>query len=304
MANAPNLGRQQLLVQPGWVQGGYRAASCAHLRLSARLLRFIARRLCLNERRLRLCRLRHRLFRRLRLCAHFLTRLLRLQLCLHARLQLARLLLDVLIAILITIARLCLPLTLARLEGALDLLRLGQRRPERHATVRVRDALQPREVATLVRHEARVVLIQKVDELAQGLSAHRVGLLLSSSLVEHLLHHAKALDRALLLEQADRLARARDPRLRQLRHGVADHPRDARGAIQDRHGVQPDLHHWQQLVHDLRRLRDLDRVAIGTHRQTRQFVDEVEIHGLARHQVAKPLLDRLEGVADVAICKL
>ena len=66
--------------------------------------------------------------------------------------------------VLIALAGLRLPLAAARLEGALDRLRVGQRRPERRAVVGVADALQPREVTALARLEAGVVLLQEVGE--------------------------------------------------------------------------------------------------------------------------------------------
>ena len=54
-----------------------------------------------------------------------------------------------LLYVLIASAQLRLPLAAARLEGALDLLRVGQRRPERRTIIGVADALQPRKVAAL-----------------------------------------------------------------------------------------------------------------------------------------------------------
>ena len=125
--------------------------------------------MCVLTRLLRLHLCRHA--RLLRLCARLLRRH---RLCLRPRLLLPRRAnrlaseafyrtLEVRIAM----ARLRLPLDTARFEGALDLLRVGQRRPERRAIVRVADALQPGEVAACVRLEAWVVLLQKVNEDAQ-----------------------------------------------------------------------------------------------------------------------------------------
>eukprot|EP00964_Phaeocystis_antarctica_P020544 scaffold11355_cov59-Phaeocystis_antarctica.AAC.6 len=136
-------------------------------------------------------------------------------------------------------ARLRLPLASARSEGALDLLRVDQRRPERRAIVRVADALQPREVAARVRLEAWVVLLQKVNEDAQRVPANGLGLLAALLVARHdlVVHHAELRDRALLLEQLDRLARARSPGLGHLRDGVAEEPRNAPGAVVDGHGA-------------------------------------------------------------------
>ena len=52
----------------------------------------------------------------------------------------------------------------ALLDGALDLLRIGQRRPEGRAIVWIANALQPRKVATVVMLEAGVMFLQKLDE--------------------------------------------------------------------------------------------------------------------------------------------
>ena len=45
----------------------------------------------------------------------------------------------------------------ALLDGALDMLRIGQRRPEGRAIVWIANALQPRKVATVVMLEAVLI---------------------------------------------------------------------------------------------------------------------------------------------------
>eukprot|EP00964_Phaeocystis_antarctica_P115230 scaffold79193_cov63-Phaeocystis_antarctica.AAC.3 len=91
------------------------------------------------------------------------------------------------------------------------------------------------------------------------------------------------------------------PLLGHLRHGVADHPRDARGAVEERNGVHAHLHHGQQLVHDVRRRRDHDGVAVSAHRQARQLVHEVEVHRLLRHELAEDLLDRAKDLFGIVL---
>mmetsp|Transcript_17102 Transcript_17102/g.50177 ORF Transcript_17102/g.50177 Transcript_17102/m.50177 type:complete len:462 (-) Transcript_17102:828-2213(-) len=187
------------------------------------------------------------------------------------------------------------PLLGASLDGRLDGARVGQRRPHRRAVL-VRDPAQA-SVSLL-----RVVLLKEALQLAQRRAPHRLGLFRGAVLAEDALHHVVVIHGALPLEQSYRLARARRPRRRHKRDGVAEHARHARRAVEDGHGAQPDLHHRQQLGHHVRRRRDLDRVVAGgiAHGLARQLVDEVEVHRLASNEVAQPLLDCLEGVADLA----
>ena len=88
--------------------------------------------------RFRARRLRRRLRRRFHLCAACRLRLSRL-LVLPRRLTSEAFYRT--LEVLTAIARLRLPLDAARLEGALDLVWVGQRRLERRAIVRVADAL-------------------------------------------------------------------------------------------------------------------------------------------------------------------
>mmetsp|Transcript_27078 Transcript_27078/g.67076 ORF Transcript_27078/g.67076 Transcript_27078/m.67076 type:complete len:274 (-) Transcript_27078:349-1170(-) len=190
-------------------------------------------------------------------------------------------------------AQLLLTLARALLESKLHLLRIGQRRPERSAVLRVANALQPREAALLV------VRLEELLQLAQRGSPHRLRLL--GGLLHLLVHHAKGCNAALLLQQLDRLLRPLTPRLGHLGHREAKGAPDAGGAVVDRHGAEADLHHGQQLGDDLCRRLDLDRVAWAAHRLARQLVDQVEVHRFGGDEVAQPLPDRLEGTAHVAL---
>eukprot|EP00964_Phaeocystis_antarctica_P012814 scaffold7026_cov65-Phaeocystis_antarctica.AAC.13 len=104
-----------------------------------------------------------------------------------------------------------------------------------------------------------------------------------------------------LLEHLDRRLGALTPLLGHLRKGVANHLRDARDAVVEGHGAHAHLHHGQQLVHDLRRRRDRDGVAVSAHRQARQLVHEIEVHLLLRHELAKNLLDLAEDLGGVVL---
>jgi hypothetical protein len=104
-----------------------------------------------------------------------------------------------------------------------------------------------------------------------------------------------------LLEHLDRRLGALAPLLGHRRHGRAKHACDAPDAIVERHGAHAHLHHGQQLVHDVRRRRDHDGVAVSAHRQARQFIDEVEVHCLLRHELAEDLLDLAEHLVLVAL---
>jgi hypothetical protein len=104
-----------------------------------------------------------------------------------------------------------------------------------------------------------------------------------------------------LLEHLDRRLRALAPLLGHRRHGRAEHARDARGAVVEGHGVHAHLHHRKQLVHDVRRRRDHDGVAVPAHRQARQLVHDVQVHGLLCHEIAKDLLDLDKYLAGIVL---
>jgi hypothetical protein len=104
-----------------------------------------------------------------------------------------------------------------------------------------------------------------------------------------------------LLEHLDRRLGARAPLLGHGGRGRTEHARDAHDAVVERHGAHAHLHHGQQLVHDLRRRRDHDGVAVSAHRQARQLVDEVEVHRLLRHELTEDLLDLAKHFVRIAL---
>eukprot|EP00964_Phaeocystis_antarctica_P038155 scaffold21836_cov51-Phaeocystis_antarctica.AAC.2 len=104
-----------------------------------------------------------------------------------------------------------------------------------------------------------------------------------------------------LLEHLDRRLSALAPLLGHGQHRRAEHARDAHDAVVEGHCAHAHLHGGQQLVHDLRRRRDHDGVAVPAHWQARQLVHEVQVHLVLRHELAEDLLDLAKDLVGVAL---
>ena len=81
----------------------------------------------------------------------------------------------------------------------------------------------------------------------------------------------------------------------------AEHARDTTDAVVERHGAHAHLHDGQQLVHELRRRRDLNGVAGSAHHLASQLVHEVKVHGFSCQALVDDIFDstkdRVRGVA-------